>query len=804
MRKFAVISVVMLLLALNVVTYMTTDAPELSHFPGEASVATAQSQQTIQRIMNDVWDKSGKRLMSTPWAGAQGTSQSETFIWNDVWDQANHLIRTSGGSGSGGAGPPGPAGPAGPPGPPGSGGGSSAVITAEIPCDGTTVVSATLQSIINAAPSGSHIVLPPGICMLNATITVGVSVTLEGAGINHTTLRQTNAAIPVMTVGAVNDVTLLHFTADHSGTPTAGGHGIVVSQYLNHAYLEYIAADRNYHGFVLGCIAYGWVSHLQASANNGNGFEFVYPAATCGSAQWQMHHVLAQLNKGFGFHGLNSESANGIAPFISDATSFGNDLGGYVFQGTVGHPINDLMLLNVLSSADNVYGILLDTYGGSHLIDNPWVELTGQVAGITGFPIGTPSTTSTPSATGHCVTVTANNLPGINIVGGQYWNCAWSGLSLGAANSAITGGTSIGNGRGLDVDPLKRASVAITANKVMVSSHIFNYAAGVGTLDYITVAAGVTGTVIGINNYDTGLPAEISTVSGLPAGSTDFAGTGGPGQVLKQLSVGGPVTVGPLSSGEVGLGNVDNTSDATKNSTPRVITNAQVVARVPTCTVTGSGPFIITPNADTTDVCESYAITGALQIANPTATGANPRPHQRLEFALKSATPQTVTFTGSLYDNSCGQPLPTSLTGDGSTTDHFLFALNPNTNKFCALASSRAPAKRLNTFTSAVASPTLTCVSPTTDRCQLTATGATGTITIANPTGLPNDGDMMMIALLCSAVHAVAWDTQFVGSPNIPLPTTAACPADTAKWTVFGVQYSASLAPPKWQLLGAN
>jgi hypothetical protein len=204
------------------------------------------------------------------------------------------------------------------------------------------------------------------------------------------------------------------------------------------------------------------------------------------------------------------------------------------------------------------------------------------------------------------------------------------------------------------------------------------------------------------------------------------------------------------------------------------------------------------------DVCEYYSLTGALQIANPTVTAPNPRAHQRLEIVLKSAAPQTVTVTGSNYDTTCGQPFPTSTTGDGTTVDHFLFAFNPNSSKWCPIASSKAPQKRVVTFTSAAASPTLTCVSTTTDRCQLTSTGAAGTINIANPTGIPNDGDMMMIALLCSALHSVTWDTLFIGSPNVPLPTTAACAADTTKWTVFGLQYSSTLAAPKWQLLGAN
>jgi len=852
---FAVVSMfilaIVLIAGLNVLMSVTRYTPDPSEEKREAQVdlsarsASAQSQQTIQRIMNDVWDKTGKRIMTTPWAGAQGTSQSETFIWNDVWDQANHLIRTSGGAG--------PSGPSGPVnftdligtasdaqipnlntlstgltpsrcvqtdavghlsvasdacGTGGGGGGDSTpenVVSAQIVCDGTTDVGPALQALFDSVPVGTRIALPPGICSLNQALVINQSVSLEGAGMNQTTLRQTVSNARVLTVQTYS-VTIEGLTFSHSGTPTAGGDGLVV---LGPGGVPIFAvtimntmATHNWRGYAIGPVSYAQMAHVWAMNNDSHGFEFLYTAADGGgSQQWHVLNALSQQNLGAGYYGNNTLAANGIGPWLTESISFANNAGGFVFVGSSGHMISAVRLNAIDASTDNVHGVYLDTFGGSHQLVMPSVENVGLNAGI---PIGSAGTLSVASNTGHGIEVTANNNYGVMINGGTIWNNSWSGIVLNAPSSQLIGGQTVGNGKALIADPTKRAALYIGGNNTLVDGHTFQFIGDGSTQDYITLAGGVTGTVIGVNSYAAGLAAETSTLAGLPAGSTDFVGTGGPGQVLKQLSVGGPVTVGPLSSGEVGLGNVDNTSDTTKNSNPAVLTNKQIVARIPTCTVTGSGPFIITPNADTTDVCESYAITGALQIANPTATGSNPRPHQRLEFALKAATPQTVTFTGSLYDNSCGQPLPTNLTGDGSTTDHFLFAFNPNTNKFCALASSRAPAKRLNTFTSAVASPTLTCVSPTTDRCQLTATGATGTITIANPTGLPNDGDMMMIALLCSAVHAVAWDTQFVGSPNIPLPTTAACPADTAKWTVFGVQYSASLAPPKWQLLGAN
>jgi hypothetical protein len=69
----------------------------------------AQQLQSVRTILNDVWDKANRQLMTTAWIGgaASGQSaQSEQTIYNDVWDAPNHMLRTSGGGGAGGSGGP--------------------------------------------------------------------------------------------------------------------------------------------------------------------------------------------------------------------------------------------------------------------------------------------------------------------------------------------------------------------------------------------------------------------------------------------------------------------------------------------------------------------------------------------------------------------------------------------------------------------------------------------------------------------------------------------------------------------------
>lgn len=61
-----------------------------------------QVTETEQFIWNNVWDKANTRLMTTPGVGAQGTFETSQTILNNVWDKDNNMLRTSGGGGEGG------------------------------------------------------------------------------------------------------------------------------------------------------------------------------------------------------------------------------------------------------------------------------------------------------------------------------------------------------------------------------------------------------------------------------------------------------------------------------------------------------------------------------------------------------------------------------------------------------------------------------------------------------------------------------------------------------------------------------
>jgi hypothetical protein len=371
-----------------------------------------------------------------------------------------------------------------------------------IVCDGVTDTTTAIQNALDTVPVGTRIKLPSGRCMTSASLTISRTVEMEGAGMWATELRQTNAALPVLVVGTANNVQLHGFTLAHHVTPVAGGDGLLFQNTggVGSAKLTDLMAIANWRGMALGCVAYAWADHLNATANNSHGIEFVYTDPPC-PVQWEISHSISQANRGAGWFGHNTATSNGIGPFLNDVGSFGNAFGGYVFQGSAGHPINDVYLHSVWSSQDDRAGIFLDTFGAGHQLTNPWIELTGAGA----LNLGWPPTLTTSTHTGHCVAITQSQLAGaVAIVGGTYWNCSWSGVALYAPYSSLVGGSSYGNGQSLDADLAKRAGVAIGASGVQVSGHSFTLP-GTTTLHYIHLAGVINDLVIGTNAYDPGL-----------------------------------------------------------------------------------------------------------------------------------------------------------------------------------------------------------------------------------------------------------------------------------------------------------
>jgi len=103
---------------------------------------------------------------------------------------------------------------------------------------------------------------------------------------------------------------------------------------------------------------------------------------------------------------------------------------------------------------------------------------------------------------------------------------------------------------------------------------------------------------------------------------------------------------------DVGLGNVDNTSDATKNSATATLTNKRITMRVQSVTSSAT----VTPNADNDDCVKITAQAAALTLANPSGTATSMQP---MTIRIKdNGTARAITY-GANY-RAIGITLPTT------------------------------------------------------------------------------------------------------------------------------------------------
>jgi hypothetical protein len=137
-----------------------------------------------------------------------------------------------------------------------------------------------------------------------------------------------------------------------------------------------------------------------------------------------------------------------------------------------------------------------------------------------------------------------------------------------------------------------------------------------------------------------------------------------------------------LVKGDVGLGNVDNTSDATKNSAAATLTNKRITARV----VAMADGATITPNGDTTDL-GTVTIAGNRTLAAPTGT---PTDGQLLTFRITQDATGSRTITwNAIYSFQDGAPV---LQTTAAAVDHFEFRWSAAKSKWVHQVTTLATA----------------------------------------------------------------------------------------------------------------
>lgn len=123
-----------------------------------------------------------------------------------------------------------------------------------------------------------------------------------------------------------------------------------------------------------------------------------------------------------------------------------------------------------------------------------------------------------------------------------------------------------------------------------------------------------------------------------------------------------------VTASDVGLGSVDNTSDATKNSATTTLTNKRITPRAATLTVSTN---TYTPAGDSTDLFIITGPTANFTVAAPTGT---PTDGQVLKARMNATAAYAVTWN-AVYISSGVATLPNAAVANKTITLGFMYDL---------------------------------------------------------------------------------------------------------------------------------
>jgi hypothetical protein len=253
---------------------------------------------------------------------------------------------------------------------------------------------------------------------------------------------------------------------------------------------------------------------------------------------------------------------------------------------------------------------------------------------------------------------------------------SWTTLGTGgdvSSNTATSVDSEVALFSGTTGKEIKRATgtgvAKLTSGVLSVSA--VNLATEVtGLLPFANIADGSANSVLGRAGSGSGVMASIT------AGNNTILSRSGSGNVAFN-NASTIKTILALVKGDVGLGNVDNTSDATKNSATATLTNKRITKRV-TSETSSATPTI---NTDNTDVHRITALAVNITSFTTNLTGT-PNHGDLLRIEITGTATRTISWGASFEASTVALPTTT----DGTNMLSVGFTWNSATSNWRCIA----------------------------------------------------------------------------------------------------------------------
>lgn len=365
--------------------------------------------------------------------------------------------------------------------------------------------------------------------------------------------------------------------------------------------------------------------------------------------------------------------------------------------------------------------------------------------------------------------------------------------------------TEVDTGTGLTGGPITTTGTIALANTAVVPG-IYGDATHVAVIN-----VDQQGRLIGAANQAISFPSD----TGITQLTGD--GTAGPGSGSQALTLATVNSnVGSFgSAAAVATFTVNGKGLITAAGSTGIAINAAAVSGLATIATSGAitdatGTLLVTHGGTALTTLTAHALYVGNGASAPTAlavggsntflagnTGADPS-YRAPVLASADFVNQGTTAT-VLHGNAAGNPSfgAVSLTADVSGV---LPLANGGTNSTdYTVASVTLTNKRINpritTLSTSASTPTLTALGDTSDEVDMTVTSSTTTVTFGAPSGTPVNGQKLIFRVQCTNAQTYAYDSIFVGSTDVALPTAA---TGSSKYDLFGWIYNTTSS--KWQL----